>query len=107
MKHRPYDMVIEKLKNTVNMNLKLRTEAQLPVGQLYSTSSWFSGICETDCVSTFKDEHSEDEHSECPCQVFGTDQAMESDFGTGKLRHKNFVTKLKTGQVTSGLVLIW
>ena len=43
MKHRPYDMVIEKLKNTVNMNLKLRTEAQLPVGQLYSTSSWFSG----------------------------------------------------------------
>ena len=28
---------------------------------------------------------------------------VESDFGTGELRHKNFVT----GQVTSGLVLIW
>ena len=26
MKHRPYDMVKEKLKNTLNMNLKLRTE---------------------------------------------------------------------------------
>ena len=25
--------------------------------------------CETDCVSTFKDEH-----SECPCQVCGSDQ---------------------------------
>ena len=25
--------------------------------------------CETDCVSAFKDNH-----SECPCQVYGTDQ---------------------------------
>ena len=25
--------------------------------------------CETDCVSSFKEEH-----SECPCQVYGTDR---------------------------------
>ena len=31
--------------------------------------------CETDCVSTFKNEH-----SECPCQVHKTDQMILNTF---------------------------
>ena len=36
--------------------------------------------CETDCVSAFKNEH-----SECPCQVFETDHNVFHFFFIGKL----------------------